>query len=82
MISGKIPSTFLPYKSRRTEMDLKGIGYDDVDFSHLPLDTVQWRALVFMKMNILVPQKARNFLASLMELGFFRRILLHVVMHM
>jgi hypothetical protein len=40
--------------------DLGQIEYDDVDWTHLPQDRVQWEALVSMIMNLWVPYKAGN----------------------
>jgi hypothetical protein len=36
-------------------IDLKGIGYDDVDWIHLAQDIDQWRILVNMVMSLWVP---------------------------
>jgi hypothetical protein len=36
-------------------MDLREIGWDDVDWIHLAQDRDQWRALVSMVMNLRVP---------------------------
>jgi hypothetical protein len=37
------------------KIDLKEIGYDDMDWSQLAQDRVQWQALVKMLMNLHVP---------------------------
>jgi hypothetical protein len=36
-------------------MDLKGKGYEGVDWIHLTQDSDQWQALVNMVMNLWVP---------------------------
>jgi hypothetical protein len=45
-------------------MDLREIGWEDVDWIHLVEDRDQWRALVNTIMNHRVPRKAGNFLTS------------------
>jgi len=42
-------------------MDLRQIGWEDVDWMHLDMD--QWRAAVNTVMNLRVPQNGVNFLA-------------------
>jgi hypothetical protein len=37
------------------EIDLRGIGWDGMDWIHLAQDRDQWRALVNTVMNLLVP---------------------------
>jgi hypothetical protein len=37
------------------QMDLRGTGWDGVDWIHLAQDRDQWRALVNMVMNLQVP---------------------------
>jgi hypothetical protein len=38
-----------------TKMDLRGIGFGDVDWIHWAQDRDRWRALVNMVMNLRVP---------------------------
>jgi hypothetical protein len=47
-----------------TEMDVEGIGYEDVDWIPLAQDRIQWRALVNTVMKLRVPQKSGNLLTS------------------
>jgi hypothetical protein len=50
-----------PFETRRRRwednitMDLTGTGLENVDWIHVALDEDQWRALVNMVMNFLVP---------------------------
>jgi hypothetical protein len=44
--------------------DLKRIGCEDVDWSHLAQDRDQWRPVVNTIMNLPIPQRAENFLTS------------------
>jgi hypothetical protein len=37
------------------KMELRKIGWDGVDWSHMAQDTDQWRALVNTVLNLLVP---------------------------
>jgi hypothetical protein len=37
------------------KIDLRGIGWDGVDWIHLTLDRDQWRTLVYTVMNLRVP---------------------------
>jgi hypothetical protein len=60
-------------------MDLRERGRGDVDWIHLAHDGDQWWAVVNMIMNLWVPQKAGNFLTSLVSIIFSRRNLMHVV---
>jgi hypothetical protein len=46
------------------KMDLREIGFRDVDWIHLAWDRDMWRALVNTVMNLLVPKKEGNFLTS------------------
>jgi hypothetical protein len=46
------------------KMDLREIGFGDVDWIHLAQDRDRWRALVNMIMNLRVPQNAGNFSTS------------------
>jgi hypothetical protein len=43
-------------------MDLREIGFGDVDWIDLAQDRDRWRALVNTVMNLRVPQNAGNFL--------------------
>jgi hypothetical protein len=45
-------------------MDLREIGWEDVDWVHLAQDRDQWRAAVNTVMNLRALLKTRNFLAS------------------
>jgi hypothetical protein len=45
-------------------MDLRKIGFGDVDWIHWAQDRDRWRALVNTVMNLRVPQNAANFLTS------------------
>jgi hypothetical protein len=45
-------------------MDLREIGWEDVDWIHVAQDRDQWRALGKTVMNLRVPQKVGNFLTS------------------
>jgi hypothetical protein len=58
-------------------MDLREIGWYDMDWVDLAQDMDQWRALVNMAMNIWVPQNAGKFLSSCTIGGFSRRAQLH-----
>jgi hypothetical protein len=46
------------------KMDLREIGFGDVDWIHLAEDRDRWRALVNTVMNLRVPLNAGNFLTS------------------
>jgi hypothetical protein len=66
---GKSEGKGLLGRSRRRlnddiRMDLTEIGRKGADSIHLAQDRNQWRALVNMVINFLVPKKARNFLTS------------------
>jgi len=45
-------------------MNLREIEWEDVDWMQLAQDRVQWRAVVYMVINLRVPRKAGNFLTS------------------
>jgi hypothetical protein len=49
---------------RNIRIDLREIGWEGVDWIHLPQDMDHWKALVNMVMNLWVPQKVGNFLIS------------------
>jgi hypothetical protein len=46
------------------KMDLREIGWDDMDGIGLAQDREQWRALIKKVMNLRVPLNARKFLSS------------------
>jgi hypothetical protein len=46
------------------KLDLREVGWEDVDWMHLDQDTGQWRGLVNTVMNLRIPQKAGNFLTG------------------
>jgi hypothetical protein len=46
------------------KMDLREIGWDDMDWIDLPQDRDQWRALVNTVMNLRLLQNAAKFLSS------------------
>jgi hypothetical protein len=54
------------------KMDLREIGWDDMDCIDLAQDRDQWKALVNMVMNFQVPQNAGKFL-SICTIGSFSR---------
>jgi hypothetical protein len=45
-------------------MNLREVGWEGVDWMHLVHDRDKWKTLVNMVMNLWVPYKAMNFLAS------------------
>jgi hypothetical protein len=60
-------------------MDLKETGWKVVDWMYLAQGKDEWHALVNMIMNLWVPWKEGNFLASQVIIRFSRRTLLHEV---
>jgi hypothetical protein len=58
-------------------MDLREIGWGDMDWIDLAEDRDKWRALVNKVMNLRVPYNAGNFLSSCTIGGFSRRAQLH-----
>jgi hypothetical protein len=46
------------------KMNLREIGFEGVNWIHLPQERDRWLALVNTVMNLLVPQKAGNFLTG------------------
>jgi hypothetical protein len=60
-------------------MDLREIGWDNMDWIDLAQNRDQWRALVNTVMNLRVPQNAGKFLTSYTIDGFSRRVQLHEV---
>jgi hypothetical protein len=56
-------------------MDLKGTGYEGVDWIHLDQEGVHWWAVVNTVMNLWVPWKAGNFLTSWVTVNFSRSTL-------
>jgi hypothetical protein len=61
------------------KMDLREIGWGGMDWIDLTPDRNQWRALVNMVMNLLVPQNVEKFLSGCTTGGFSRRARLHGV---
>jgi hypothetical protein len=61
------------------KMDLRKIGWGDMDYIDLPQDGHQWRALVNTVMNFGVPQNAGKFLNNCTTTGFSRRAQLREV---
>jgi hypothetical protein len=55
------------------------VWWDRVDSIHSAQDGDHWRALVNTVMNLMVPQKAGNFLSSRATISFSRRTVLHGV---
>jgi len=60
-------------------MNLRELGWKDVDWMYPTQDRDQWWALVNMVMNIWVPEMAGNFLTSRVIIGSSRMTLLHGV---
>jgi hypothetical protein len=58
-------------------MDLREIGWDDVDWIDLAQDRDQWRALLNMVMNLPVPYNAENVLSGCTIGSFSRKAQLH-----
>jgi len=54
-------------------MDLKKVGCGGTDWIDLSQDRDRWRALVYVLMNLRVPQNADNFLTRLKTVSFSRR---------
>jgi hypothetical protein len=61
------------------KMDLREIGWGDMDWIDLAQDRDQWRALANTVMNLRIPQNFGNFLNSRTTGGFSRRAQLHEV---
>jgi hypothetical protein len=59
------------------KIDLREIGWDGIDWIDQAQDRSQWRALVNMVMNFLVPQNAGKCLSSCTTGSFSRRAHLH-----
>jgi hypothetical protein len=57
--------------------DLRGIGWDDVDWIDMAQDRNQWRALVNTVLNLRVPLNTAKFLSSCIIDCFSRRARLH-----
>jgi hypothetical protein len=60
-------------------MDLREIGWGDMDWIDLAQDKEQWRSLVNTVMNLRVPKIVGKFLSSCATGGFSRIPQLHVV---
>jgi hypothetical protein len=54
-------------------MDLREIGWHDVDWIDMARDRDQWRALVNTVMNLRVPRNVRKFLSGCTTGGSSRR---------
>jgi hypothetical protein len=61
------------------KMDLREIGWSDMDLINLAQDRGQWRALVNMVMKLWVPQNSGKSLSSCTTGGFSRMAQLHEV---
>jgi hypothetical protein len=59
------------------KIDLRVIGWDSTAWIDLVQDRDQWRALVYMVMNLQVPYYAGKFLSSCTTGSFARRAQLH-----
>jgi hypothetical protein len=55
------------------KMDLREIGWDDMDWINLAQDRDQWRGLVNTVMNLRVPKNAGKFLSGCTIGSFSRR---------
>jgi hypothetical protein len=60
-------------------MDLREIGWKNVDCIHMSQDRGQWRSLVNTVMNLRVSYEAGNFLTVRVTTSIIRRTLLHGV---
>jgi hypothetical protein len=58
-------------------MDLREIGWDDMDWIDLAQDRDQWRAIVNTVMNLRIPYNAGNFLSCCAIGSFSKRAQLH-----
>jgi hypothetical protein len=59
--------------------DLQDGGCGGMDWIELPQDTDRWQALLYVVMNLWVPQNTGNFLTSREPVSFSRSTLLHGV---
>jgi hypothetical protein len=59
------------------KMDLREIGWDDVDWIDMAQDRDQWRALVNTVLNLQVPSNAGKFLSGCPINGSSRKAQLH-----
>jgi hypothetical protein len=59
------------------KVDLREIGWDDMDWIDLAEDRDQWRAHVNRVMNLRVPQNTGKFFSGCTTGGFSRRAQLH-----
>jgi hypothetical protein len=61
------------------KMDVRGIGWGDIDWIDMAQDRVQWKALVNTVMKLRVPSHVGKFLSSCTTGGLTRRTQLHAV---
>jgi hypothetical protein len=59
------------------KLDIRKIGWDEMDWIDLVQDRDHWRALMNTVMNLRVPHNAGKFLSSCSVCGFSRRAELH-----
>jgi hypothetical protein len=64
-------------RENNIRMDLREVGWKDVDWMHLSQDRDSLRVLVVTVMNLRVPEKAGNFMTTSVTLSFSRRSLAH-----
>jgi hypothetical protein len=59
------------------KMDVRGIGWDGMDWINLTQSMDQWRAFMNAVINLRVPKNAGNFLSSCTVGSFSRKAQLH-----